>query len=129
MWAQACELLGRAERLQAHFFEVGRPEAGRPTWEAPIDVFESGDELSIVVALPGVAPDAVEVTLDGESLVVNGRRPWPAEAAGARIHRLEIPWGRFVRRIPLPADRLPVVRKPLADGSLTLVLRRRGEPR
>jgi HSP20 family protein len=129
MWAEARELLERAERLHAHFFEPGRSEAGRPTWQAPVDVFETGEGLTIVVALPGVAPEALEVLLDGQTLIVTGHRPLPARAPGARIQRLEIPWGRFVRRIALPGRDLHVAEQSLAHGCLTLVLRTGRDPR
>ena len=32
-------------------------------WEAPIDIFETDDALTIFVALPGVELDSVSVTL------------------------------------------------------------------
>ena len=42
----------------------------------------------------------------------------------AAIHRLEIPYGRFERRIALPAGRFEVARSDLVDGCLTLSLRK-----
>ena len=40
------------------------------------------------------------------------------------IHRLELPYGRFERRIELPPGRFDVVRRELVDGCLTLGLRK-----
>jgi HSP20 family molecular chaperone IbpA len=49
-------------------------------------------------------------------------RRFPALAPEALIHRVEIPHGRFERRIRLPATRLKLRRSELASGCLTLVL-------
>ena len=43
-------------------------------------------------------------------LVISGHRILPAELHDARIHRLELPQGRFERRIALPAGRYGVSR-------------------
>ena len=126
MWAEACELIERAERLHRQFFQLGETVANRPLWEPPIDVFESDRELSILVALPGVDPSRVEVTIQDGDLIVAGDRPMPAEARAAAIHRLEIPQGRFERRIRLPIGRYELRRRELANGCLTLSLRKRG---
>jgi HSP20 family molecular chaperone IbpA len=40
------------------------------------------------------------------------------------IHRLELPYGRFERRIELPPGRYEVVQRELIDGCLTLSLRK-----
>ncbi|MFP5304489.1 MAG: Hsp20/alpha crystallin family protein [Gammaproteobacteria bacterium] len=123
MWADACALLDRAERLQRQFFEpVGL--ARRPTWEPPADLFEAEDGLLIIVALPGVRAQQLQLLFDGADLIVTGERALPPETAGLAIRRLEIPAGRFERRIPLPAGRFDVVERRFADGCLTLFLRR-----
>ena len=123
MWADACAMLERAERLQRQFFRpVGL--AQRPTWEPPVDLFESEHALVIVVALPGVRAQHVQLVLDAGDLIVTGERYLPAQAAGAAISRMEIPAGRFERQIPLPAGRFEIVERARADGCLTLVLRR-----
>jgi hypothetical protein len=42
MWADACEMLARAERLHRQFFEPGRATASRlPVWQPPADVLET----------------------------------------------------------------------------------------
>lgn len=124
MWAEACELLEQAERLQRQFFVPARSQAREPTWEPPVDVLETEQELSIVAALPGVAPDQLKVLIDGGTLIVTGLRPMPGQSRTTMIRRLEIPYGRFERRIALPAGRFEIGRRDLTDGCLTLTLRK-----
>ena len=59
--------------------------------------------------------------IDGGTLIVSGRRVLPAELRDARIHRLELPQGRFERRIALPAGRYAVSRF-AANGCIGLRL-------
>ena len=44
---------------------------------------------------------------------------------GARIHRVEIPYGRFSRRVLLPNHRLELAGRRYADGCLTLTFAKR----
>ena len=108
MLSEAIGSLARAERLRQQFFNL--QSAGGPCWEPPIDVLETDDELLILVALPGVDLDQVEAVVDDGVLVVSGNRTLPAELRSARIHRLELPQGRFERRIALPAGRYAISR-------------------
>lgn len=123
MWAEACQFLDRAERLQRRFFELGRT-ADQPCWEPPVDVFETESELLIEIALPGVAPQQVTTAVEDGMLVVTGERKLPAAAEPAVIRRLELPYGRFERRIPLAAGRYELVRRELVNGCLMLSLRK-----
>jgi HSP20 family molecular chaperone IbpA len=124
MWAEACELLDRAERLHRQFFVPRRPDGRRPTWEPPVDLLETEGELWICVALPGVAKEHLEVLVESGVLIVTGERPMPGRTRGTKIHRLEIPYGRFERRIELPPGRFDVVQRELVDGCLSLGLRK-----
>jgi HSP20 family protein len=103
MLSEAIDSLARAERLHRQFFSL-QPSAGsqESSWEPPVDVLETDREILILVALPGVDPDDVEAVIDGATLIVSGRRVLPVELRNARIHRLELPQGRFERRIALP---------------------------
>jgi HSP20 family protein len=124
MWAEACEMLEQVERLQRQFF---RPSGAalRPAWEPPVDVFEADGVLRIVTALPGVAAEDLHVVAENGVLTVIGERRLPPESAGA-IHRLEIPHGRFERRLALPQGRYELTESLLRDGCLTLQLRKLG---
>jgi HSP20 family molecular chaperone IbpA len=119
MWAEACEAMERAQRLQRQFFHRGR---STPYWEAPCDIFETDRMLTIVIALPGVEVERVKVMLSAGILIVSGERPLPRELQHARIHRLEIPHGHFERRIELPPARFEITGRHLANGCLMIEL-------
>jgi HSP20 family molecular chaperone IbpA len=122
MWLEACEMIDRAERLQRQFFQLGEQRAMGPSWQPPVDVFETVDELWIFVALPGVQSARVDITLGDGAVVVTGVRELPRGARKAAIHRLEIPHGRFERRIPLPAGSYQLGHHEMENGCMVLVL-------
>jgi HSP20 family protein len=111
MLSEAIDSLARADRLHRQFFSL-QPSAGsqESSWEPPVDVLETDEEILILVALPGVNPEEVEAVIDSGTLIVSGRRVLPVELRDARIHRLELPQGRFERRIVLPVGRYAVSR-------------------
>lgn len=123
MWAEACDLLMRADRLHRQFFQLGRSRQ-RPVWEPPVDIFETERDLWIQVALPGVAPEHIEVAIEGSVITVRAQRPMPGEARAAVIHRLEIPYGYLERRIELPPRLYELHRRSLDNGCLVLGLRK-----
>jgi HSP20 family protein len=122
VWTEALELLRGAEKLQRGFYQLGAAEA--PCWEPSVDLYEVGDQLTLCVALPGVAADELEASLESGIVVVRGERAFPVAYQGAIIYRLEIPYGRFERRIALPAGQYELVDRRLEQGCLTLGLRR-----
>ncbi len=127
MFGDALSLLDRADRLHRQFF---RPAASRvPTWEPPMDVVETADSVRVTVALPGVAPETVKLGIEPDAITVSARRTFPINSnesgSAARIHSLEIPHGRFERRIGLPMQALSLVEQRLQDGCLTLIFGRK----
>jgi HSP20 family molecular chaperone IbpA len=119
MWSEACALIKQAEQLHRQFFEPSRAGAQAARWEPPVDVFETERQLWIIAALPGVAPEAVRVEIEGPTLTIAGLRPLPSKGRNANIVRLEIPYGRFERRITLSA-RLRLAERELLNGCLVL---------
>ena len=115
MLSEALNSLTRGERLRQQF---GRQDA---CWEPPIDVLETDRELLILIALPGVAPDNVETVIHDGVLIISGQRTLPPELRNARIRRLELPQGRFERRIALPSGRYAISRF-VMDGCVALRL-------
>lgn len=124
MWSEACEMLVRAERLHREFFRPKGLVARLPAWEPPVDILETECEVLVLVALPGVDPERTEAAVDGNDLVIAGTRVLPDELRTAVIHRLELPQGRFERRVRLPAGRYSAVRRSAADGCLLITLKK-----
>ena len=130
MWAQACELIDQADRLHRQFFRPAASARAFAVWEPPIDVFEDGHELVIVVAMPGVPADRVAVEFEPGAVVIRGERPVSLRRPGYAVRQLEIPYGGFERRIALPPGRLEAAAPELVQGCLVLTLRKLGgEPR
>ena len=57
-------------------------------------------------------------------LVVAGRRVLPRQLGSAVIHRLELPQGRFERRVPLPPGRYAGVGVTSEHGCLVISLQK-----
>jgi HSP20 family protein len=94
---------------------------------APVDILETDTKVLVLVALPGVDTENVEAALDGgEYLLVAGTRTLPSELRTAIIHRLELPQGRFERRVRLPAGRYEAVRRSSCHGCLLITLQKAG---
>ena len=120
-WSQ---MLSEAERLRRRMFQPLSRPAGPTCWEPPVDVLETEQEVLILAALPGVDLDAVKAVIEGDTLMMSGVRVLPRELETAVIHRLELPQGRFERRVPLPAGRYDGVRRLAANGCLLVSLRK-----
>jgi HSP20 family molecular chaperone IbpA len=123
MWAEACALIKQAEQLHRQFFEPSREGARAARWEPPVDIFETEQQVWIIAALPGVAPEAVRVEIEGPTLIIAGARPLPSKGRKANIVRLEIPYGRFERRVAL-SPRLRLAERDLCNGCLVLTFTR-----
>ncbi len=127
MWSEACDMLARAERMHREFIRPAR--AARMAWEPPVDVLETEHDVLVFMALPGVEPERVEAAIEGSDLVVAGSRVLPAALRTAVIHRLELPQGRFERRVGLPPGRYASVRHAMANGCLLITLEKVGVSR
>lgn len=123
MWLQALKMLEQADRLQRHYFQPRKSGKSGPLWEPPIDIFETKEELLIWVALPGVEPDNIRVIIDNDTLAIIGERPLAAEVHTV-IRRMEIPYGRFERRISLKSGHFEIRENILKNGCLQLVLKK-----
>jgi HSP20 family molecular chaperone IbpA len=119
MWTRACEMIDRAEQLHRQFIRPAASPVHDLSWEPPVDITETTSGILITVALPGVDSDAVTVSVEDDGFSVVGFRP-RVIPAGSLVHRLEIPYGKFERRIAFPAARFRLGQSELANGCLTL---------
>ena len=103
---------------------LGLLGASRPTVPA-IDVIELAEEVLVLIDLPGVVAEAVELSLTGNMLTVKATRAGHGlpEEACPRVHLSERTSLRFERAIPLPAAvNADAIRAETRDGLLTVSL-------
>ena len=77
-------------------------------------------DLQVTAALPGVPPELIEIHAEGGLLVIAAERALPVQRHATALHRLEIPYGRFERRIALPAARYELTDRSYTNGCLVL---------
>jgi HSP20 family protein len=92
---------GGAERAPYGGVELTRSGA-TGSWVPPLDVFETGDTLVVKVELPGIDPEAVEVSVEDSTLTVSGSREFRQETEEQNYHRIERRYGAFSRSLRLP---------------------------
>ena len=99
------DLQGEIQELFAELWQVPRFSGLRHGFRPQCDCYRTADPpaLHIVVELPGVDPDSVQLAASERALVVSGTRE-RAQPAGAHYHQIEIEYGAFQRRIELGDD-------------------------
>jgi HSP20 family protein len=124
LWDDALAALELAERRQRRFFAFLGARGCDSVWEPPVDVFEADSDILIVVALPGVAPNDIELRVEASELVVQTVRALREGIQSMHIRRLEIPYGAFERRIALPPGNYTLRNQRMVNGCLELHLTR-----
>lgn len=99
--------------------------AGLGEWMPSVDVFECRGALTVVVEVPGLAPDSLRVVCRNGQVVVSGERRERRAHGVPGFLCMERPHGRFTRTILLdsPVD-VPQAEARLAGGLLTITLPR-----
>ena len=128
MWSEALQMLARAQRLHREVFTPPHASSRGVAWEPPTDVIETAEAVLILVALPGVDPDKIDLAIHDGVLMIAGERVLPQELRTAVIHRLELPQGRFERHIPLPPGRYGAPASAVANGCVVIRLPKAARP-
>ena len=94
-------------------------------WRPPTDIYESLDEIIVVIEVAGVVEDDLIVTLFSDLLVVEGRREQPIIDMNA-CHQLGIKYGDFMSEITIhaPVDQ-DTVKAEYKNGLLKIILQKR----
>lgn len=72
-------------------------------WTPPVDIFEQADHIRILTELPGVKPEHVKLSVEGNVLTLSGTKEQETEERTERVHRYERTYGTFERTFTLPA--------------------------
>jgi HSP20 family protein len=87
----------------------------------PLDVYTTPEEIVIVASLPGLTPEEVDITIDGDRLTIQGELRAPLENVDYLFQ--ERAYGPFSRtltlNVPINADEAQAV---FENGVLTLTL-------
>lgn len=92
-------------------------------WSPALDLYQSNDNVTAVVELPGMRKEDIEISLHDGALTISGERKQESESDGEKAERTERYVGTFRRSITLPtrvdANKVAATYQ---DGILTVTL-------
>lgn len=98
-----------------------RRRAQRPEWRLPIEAYATDHEIVVRAAVPGLKPEDVEITVEGDTLTLRGEFPAPLD--NVNMVFAELPSGRFARtlqlNVPIESSQAEAI---FENGLLTLTL-------
>ena len=80
------------------------PMASSGGWQPDVDVYETTDDIIVLMDTAGIDMDNMTVTAQKNSITVEGRRSLPKRGNVCCIHQLEIEMGFFKRTITFPVS-------------------------
>ena len=94
-------------RELASFFEnwaapTGKEQLAAGTFVPPVDVYEDEQNLVLKLEVPGVNEEDLNVSLENDTLVIQGERKFEKEEKEENFHRIERRYGAFTRTFKLP---------------------------
>lgn len=99
------QLQSEIQELFADLWQVPRFSGIRRGFRPQVDCFRTTEppELTVLVELPGVDPDEIELVVADDTLYVAGQRTRP-RCEGQAYQQMELDYGPFRRRVQLGAD-------------------------
>jgi HSP20 family protein len=113
------------EELFADLWQVPRFAGTRRGFRPNVDSFHTDEphELTVVIELPGVDPDSLELVVGERMLVIAGERRRPKVDGGVSYQQMEIEYGPFRRQVRLAENVDPArARARYEHGVVTITL-------
>ena len=82
------------------------PSLNAEVWRPPTDVLDNDDSIVVTLEIPGVGPEDMQIAVEDQRLIVQGRRKRPARKQKMQFQQMEVNYGQFQRTIALSS---PVV--------------------
>ena len=93
-----------------------------------LNIYEEADRLIVTAELPGIKAEALDISIEGETLNIQGKRDSVHNDDAASYHRREIEYGSFSRAIALPIKvNMDKLSARLVSGILTITLMKASE--
>ena len=123
-WSPARDMVRLSDAMDRMFEDAWtrpRPARGEREVRLPLDVYTTPSEIVLTANVPGLKPEDVEVTLEGDTLSIDGEFKAPMENVEYIFQ--ERPYGKFSRKltINLPVD-VNKVEATFDSGVLTVTL-------
>lgn len=115
------EMFGRMPNLLARWPRVPNNGTAKFEWSPSADISETEKEYLIRAEIPAVPREDVKVTVDKDSITIEGERKQRQEEKTEKYHRTETFRGTFMRSFSLPENaNAEAVRCESKDGILTV---------
>jgi HSP20 family protein len=115
--------MGRVFAEPFRVFDWTPVESAAGVWTPLVDIFEENEIIRLVAEIPGVKPEDVKISVEGNLLTIKGTKEQVAEEKTEKVHRYERAYGAFERTFTLPATVAPEkIKATYADGLLTIAL-------
>ena len=124
-WNPFAELDQIQQRLNRLFLErtVKPGEEPFADFMPAVDIEETDNDFIVKADLPDVKKEEIKVHVQEGILAIEGERKQEKEEQGKRFHKIELEYGRFVRRFALPSEvDADKVRAEFKNGVLNVVL-------
>ena len=104
---------------------VGELRGTGRAWGLAVDMFETGDKLIVKASVPGVKPEELDISIQGETLTIKGELKEEHEKKEERYYYRERRYGTFSRMLTLPYPiKADLVEATFENGVLTLTMPR-----
>ena len=96
-------LLSQLQReLERAHDSSGEGSIATAEWAPAVDIKEESDKFVLHADIPGVQPDAIDVSMEDGVLTIKGEKKTEAKTEKENYKRIERTYGSFYRRFSLP---------------------------
>src|ERR1700674_3323401 len=93
----------RMSRMLEGFYGCREEALARGSWVPAVDIYSNGQhELVLKAELPDMKEEAIDLTVENNTLTLRGERKLDTEVAEEQFHRIERRYGPFARTFALP---------------------------
>lgn len=101
--AHLSEMMGRLLDEEIHH-QMGSGASLKSDWMPPMDLVETEDRFILKAELAGIPRKDIVVEVIENQLIIRGERRSKKHGHDEKYFRLELPYGKFNRVFPLPAE-------------------------
>ena len=129
-WDPFRDVVSMQERINKIFDETAKSQnrSQYGDWYPPVDIYEWENGIVILVEIPGVTEDCVDIMVEDGVLTVKGEKKLPYDKNGDTFFRLERNFGKFSRSFSLPNSvDINNIKASLREGVLKVEISKKDE--